>query len=265
MMDQADKKKVTGSKDLLQNQKSDSLITVLRLLLKHQRKEIISVKPLLLNKIYNSFRILGFVAALLLTGTPSLAHAAAAQSFSQIAGEIKTPRALSDYMQKNFRYVSDRIQFGKDEYWQTPEEMFQRQKGDCEDYAIFAEAVLKQNGYKTFLLSVYWGREAHTVVAYEEGSAWNLLDLGKIRALKANSVQALARAIESDWSYLGIMRQDGELGIITQKIQNRNLKLIAPESLPAIRLLSGLQNTSAATGIPFQPGASHNSVSSFPS
>lgn len=46
---------------------------------------------------------------------------------------------------RSFRYIPDEV--GRD-YWQTPEETYQRGGGDCEDKAVWLYSQLKQNGYQ---------------------------------------------------------------------------------------------------------------------
>jgi predicted transglutaminase-like cysteine proteinase len=35
------------------------------------------------------------------------------------------------------RYVSDRAQFGRDDFWMPPEEFERRRQGDCDDFALW--------------------------------------------------------------------------------------------------------------------------------
>lgn len=52
--------------------------------------------------------------------------------------------AVNEYV-NNFRYIEDKDNFGKSDYWATPTEFFAR-GGDCEDFAIAKYAILKQLG-----------------------------------------------------------------------------------------------------------------------
>ncbi len=207
------------------------------------------------------------LAVLLMTSAlvpDAFAHVGTSGTIQNIAQKIQTPRSLEKFMKKDLRYVSDRTQFGKDEHWQTPEEMLSNKKGDCEDYALFAQEILKRMGYRTLILSVYWNRDAHTVVAFESEGRWNLFNLSELREIKADSLQMLANAVERDWSYLGIMRQEGAGGIIARKVQ-RQSDLISPGLIPGLQLFSGLQNTSGARATSFEPLAAGNQAASSPS
>jgi len=52
--------------------------------------------------------------------------------------------AVNEYVNK-FRYIEDKNNFGKSDYWATPTEFFAR-GGDCEDFAIAKYALLKESG-----------------------------------------------------------------------------------------------------------------------
>jgi hypothetical protein len=46
------------------------------------------------------------------------------------------------------RGVSDKDQFGKDDYWMPPEDFEKARKGDCDDFAMYAWRQLLEMGYK---------------------------------------------------------------------------------------------------------------------
>src|SRR6266496_2216488 len=60
--------------------------------------------------------------------------------------ECKTIEDVRQYL-RGCEYVSDKVQFEKDEYWQPPEEFEQRKKGDCDDFALWTWRQLLEMGY----------------------------------------------------------------------------------------------------------------------
>ena len=152
-----------------------------------------------------------------LTPSESEAKPANPPSFDALAKDLHTPELLEKYMRKNFIYITDRALFGQEEYWQTPEEMAFRKEGDCEDFAGFAQAVLQRNGYRAFLFSVYWNNDAHTIVVFEKEGVWGYFDLDHLRYLKENSLRELGDKIKRHWSYLGLMRREGKIGLVSRK------------------------------------------------
>src|SRR5579864_1503566 len=62
-------------------------------------------------------------------------------------------------------YVSDKELFGKNDYWQPPEEFEKRKKGDCEDFALWTWRQLLDMGYEARFIGGSSGR-------YGDGHAW---------------------------------------------------------------------------------------------
>ncbi len=63
------------------------------------------------------------------------------------------------------KYVSDREQFGKDDYWQPPEHFEESKRGDCDDFALWTWRQLLQMNYAARFVIGRAGR-------YGEGHAW---------------------------------------------------------------------------------------------
>ena len=63
------------------------------------------------------------------------------------------------------KYVSDKELFGKDEYWQPPDEFEKRKAGDCEDFALWTWRQLLNMGYDARFVGGSAGR-------YGSGHAW---------------------------------------------------------------------------------------------
>ena len=165
------------------------------------------------------FRVFGILTIGLIFFSSIAQSQTAAVSIETIAQQISSPEVLAQFMKHNFKFVSDRQLFHEDEYWQTPEEMLERRQGDCEDYALFAKAVLEQNGITAYVVSVYWADDAHTVAVFEDSGKWGILDLATLRYVDAATMADLAKSIRPDWHYLGMMRQEGRIGIISRKFK----------------------------------------------
>ena len=65
-------------------------------------------------------------------------------SIAEVASSIKTPEALAGWLSSNLRY-----EFAMGDDWQTPEEIVKLKKGDCDDFAVLAKAILKELGIKS--------------------------------------------------------------------------------------------------------------------
>lgn len=126
-------------------------------------------------------------------------------SFQQLITQLQTPESIAKFLWKNFQFESDQRQFGQSEYWQTPQEFLIRRKGDCEDFAIFAQALLKQNGIQSFLFNVYGGKFAHTVCVFKENGKYQIIDGSKIIRFNAKNLNDLAFKIYPFWKTAAIV------------------------------------------------------------
>ena len=61
---------------------------------------------------------------------------------------VKCPDTLSIWMKQTLTYQKD----GENGHWKTPEKTVQDKGGDCEDFAILAKYVLKDLGYKAWVV-----------------------------------------------------------------------------------------------------------------
>jgi hypothetical protein len=98
--------------------------------------------------------------------------------FSQpLTVECKNLEDLRTFLRK-CRYVSDKEQFGQDDYWMPPEEFERSRKGDCEDFALYAWRQLLAMGYSARLTGGRHGRygEGHAWVTFKKGDKAFLLE-----------------------------------------------------------------------------------------
>lgn len=150
--------------------------------------------------------ILGFAAVSVLVSTVFLTDAKA-QILTQpplgstsLTKQISSPEALGHYLWKNFSYESDQSNFGKNDYWQTPEEFIANGKGDCEDFAVFASELLKQTGRKAFVLSIYGDGYAHTICVFMENGRYQAIDETEVKRVNASDLQSLMSSIYPYWN-----------------------------------------------------------------
>lgn len=70
--------------------------------------------------------------------------AAQSLSLADIALRVKTPEALAGWLSSDFLY-----ELALADGWRPPEETIKLKKGDCDDFAILARAVLEELGIKS--------------------------------------------------------------------------------------------------------------------
>ncbi len=132
--------------------------------------------------------------------------AIAAMTLDELAAVFNTPTKIWYLIERTITYAYDRQVWGVDEYFATAEELWAKKRGDCEDYAAFAKALLDRAGYTTVLFSAWrqerdaGGNDGHTVVAFLENGRWNhISNLGYIRA-EATTQEELASSIFPNWT-----------------------------------------------------------------
>jgi predicted transglutaminase-like cysteine proteinase len=131
---------------------------------------------------------------------------ASAMTLEQLAAIYDTPAKVWYLLEQTATYTFDRQIYGHDEYFATADEFWARKRGDCEDYAAFAKALLDRAGYTTVLFSAWrqerdaGGNDGHTVVAFLEQGRWNhISNLGYVRA-DAATHEELAASIFPNWT-----------------------------------------------------------------
>jgi len=128
--------------------------------------------------------------------SPALLH------LSPVLEKISTPKDLSKFMRKNFKFVEDRENFGKIDHWQSPEEMLALRKGDCEDYALFADAALKELGYESQVVSIYGDNQfAHTVTAFKQDGKWRIFNDGKLYKFDTDTIEESISKVYAQWGW----------------------------------------------------------------
>lgn len=143
--------------------------------------------------------------------TPLLEQAAAVHS---------TPDAVAGFLLDQFAFQRDTDLFGEVDRWQSPEEFLQRRVGDCEDYALLAQELLRRNGIEAYVFSLF-GPEgyAHTVSVYrDEDGRYNVINEDKLRRYRAKTLEAVAAQINPAWTVGMIAEQDGTHGRIVREI-----------------------------------------------
>ena len=76
--------------------------------------------------------------------------------------------------------VTDKELFGKDDYWQPPEEFEQRRKGDCDDFALWTWRQFLALGYDARFIGGRCGRYGigHAWVEFFKDGKWFLVEPG---------------------------------------------------------------------------------------
>ena len=128
---------------------------------------------------------------------------------------IHTPEDLSKYMRKNFKFVEDQENFGMIDFWQSPEKMLALKKGDCEDFALFADAAMKELGFESQVISIYGKNQfAHTVTVFKQDGKYRVFNDGKLYKYDTDKIEDVLSKIEATWIWAAFTERKNDRGWI---------------------------------------------------
>lgn len=163
--------------------------------------------------------VAGLIAVFNLGSSELRAQISPEPVLSDLAQKLKTPESIAHYLWRNFSFEKDQRQFGQKEYWQSPQEFLQNGKGDCEDFAIFAKALLEQLGKRAFLFNVYGDGFAHTVCVFEEGGKFHVIDKDRVIRYDAASLEELSKKIYPFWRTGAVVKPSPKGGMILKLVE----------------------------------------------
>ena len=135
--------------------------------------------------------------------------------------QIHSPKDLSKFMRKNFRFIPDDKNFGKTDYWQSPQEMLNLKKGDCEDFALFADAALKELGFESYVVSMYGKNKfAHTVTVFKQDGKFRVFNDGKIYKYDTDKIEDALSKINPEWIWAAFTERKNNLGWMNKIFYN---------------------------------------------
>jgi predicted transglutaminase-like cysteine proteinase len=120
----------------------------------------------------------------------------AARSWAQVARESSTPRAVAGAVKRRIKYSRD---ISKEDEWRSGKDTWDRQEGDCEDFAATVNVLCEKNGIQSqvIVLRSKTARAAHAVtVGNRNGSVWVSSNGGyEEYQSEADAKQAMAREL----------------------------------------------------------------------
>ncbi|MBA7591284.1 hypothetical protein ES708_33436 [subsurface metagenome] len=92
--------------------------------------------------------------------------------FLALVQELDTPRKICQYMTDNFIYEQHILNI------LNPYQLYIKRKGDCDDFANFAQFIANYHNYKTYLVEICYSNYPykHYIVIYEENGFYNFSD-----------------------------------------------------------------------------------------
>ena len=138
-----------------------------------------------------------------------------------LSSEINNPKDLVKFMKKNFTFTEDPDLFGQVDYWQSPEEFLKKRAGDCEDYALFSQHMLKQLGLESHVISFY-GKNgfAHTITVFKDKGVYNVINEDRLYKYKAKSLEEALSRVNPYWTWGAFAEIRGKRGWMLRLILN---------------------------------------------
>lgn len=92
-------------------------------------------------------------------------------------------------------YATDKLQFGQEEYWQTPIETLRNKKGDCEDWAITTLSLMRAYNESIKCYNALWPE--HISIFCYFNNNFIIYDQGKVKSRTALNLNVKAKTAET--------------------------------------------------------------------
>lgn len=114
--------------------------------------------------------------------------------------EPSTPLEVYSWINSHIRYQADAT--AEDEF-RPAEQTLALGYGDCDDFAVLADALLKKHGYNSKVVTVYTKTEGHSVCVWQDSKGtYNHLSNKTYREIHAPDLKTVAADIYTDWKIL---------------------------------------------------------------
>jgi len=109
---------------------------------------------------------------------------------------VHNPAELANWFAQDFQYETE-----MPDSWQNAGETVLVKKGDCEDFAILAQEVLKKLGIKSDILVLKFQglSQEHAVCMFKEGNYYSFISNQQLVRTSASTVTAAIAEQYSDW------------------------------------------------------------------
>lgn len=154
-------------------------------------------------------------------GQPTAMSPQRAVSLDDLAKAYPTPKALARFLHTAFSVATDQDLFGEVDRWQAPDEFFIRRVGDCEDYALLAQAILQRQGRQAVVFNLY-GPDgyAHTVCVFLSNGRYHVINQDRVRWYRAKTLEEVAQRLNPRWTYGAVAHLLGARGAALQTVFN---------------------------------------------
>ncbi|MBI4981645.1 MAG: transglutaminase domain-containing protein [Candidatus Omnitrophica bacterium] len=169
------------------------------------------------------------ICLFLLFGLLVFSNTVLASNLDAFSLGIHSPQQLAGWLVKEFKYRTE-----MPDQWQSAEETFKLKQGDCEDFAIISQKILKDLGFKGEILVVKFRSiaQSHALCIFKQGKYFSFISNQKIVSTKATSIKEAISQCYPDWeriSYVDAKRMVKK--IVTRIKENEDLSELFTTSL----------------------------------
>lgn len=123
-----------------------------------------------------------------------------AQGVETFPSYVTTPAQLSQWFTTDFKYETE-----MPDYWQPAEETIDLKKGDCEDFAILAQAALEQLNISSQIIVINFKglpNQAHAICIFKTGDFYSFISNQQLIQTNALTISAAIQGQYPDWEQL---------------------------------------------------------------
>ena len=174
------------------------------------------------------------------------------------AGALSTLAGQADMTPESLIHSFAGFTFELNAQQQDAETFLQRQRGDCDDFAILASRLLTERGYKTKLIAVMMAQQTHVVCYVQEARGFldfnHRSDAHPVRASDGSLedvAQKVARDFRAPWQMASEFRCGEKLPVYLDSVfaSAANSKDEAAAITPATPLKSRETNNAVTMGL----------------
>ncbi len=154
-------------------------------------------------------------------------------SLPELMNGLKSPEDVEKFLRRHFNFREDQQLFGTFDYWQTPEEFWQKRAGDCEDFAIFSQYALQKLGIDAHVVSIYGrGGYAHTVTLFVDGDGYSVMNEDRLYRFRSRNLEDVLTRLYPEWTWAAVAEQRGTRGFLLREIRNPRLQQFTRAPFP---------------------------------
>ena len=122
------------------------------------------------------------------------------ESFETVVSRLSTPLKIHLFL-NTCSYLPDESYADE---WLSPQEFYERGKGDCEDYALFALYCLEAHNIEGYIISVWTDDQGHAVCVFLDGDSTGYIEANNFHYVADTTYTNIAHLVYDNWKVYSI-------------------------------------------------------------